>query len=122
MVYVPTVPPMRGPAASPRAQDLGRRLKAEIEKFESQYPGTSRKDILAAAALSVGGESAAVPTKRQMAAAVGGVVAGLGVLAGMVIPLAENGTLRSLPLWPLGALIFVIGVVTGVSVNRLRNR
>ena len=122
MVYVPTVAPTRGVSASPRAQDLGRRLKAEIEKFESQYPGTSRKDVLAATALSVGEEPGSAPTKRRMAAAVGGVVAGLGVLAGMVVPLAESGVTKSLPLWPIGALIFALGVVTGVSVKRLRNR
>ncbi|HEX5004072.1 MAG TPA: hypothetical protein VFV65_02085 [Gemmatimonadales bacterium] len=120
MVFVPAHRP--APPASPRAQDLGRRLQAEIATFEAQYPGTSRKDILAAAALAVGEESATVPPRRRVAAVAGSILAALGVAAGMTIPLAENGVLKSMPLWPIGALIFAFGIVAGMSIKRSRSR
>lgn len=118
----PLAPALKGAvAASARAQDLGRRLKSEIQRFETQYPGTSRKDILAAAALSVGEESVTVPPRRRIAAALGVLAVALGVL-GTVLPMAENGAVKSLPLWPIGALLFAIGIAAGVSIKRLRSR
>jgi hypothetical protein len=71
MPFVPMVPPQR--PASARAQDLGRRLKAEVEKFEAQYPGTSPEDIRAAAELAISSASRV----RQGSRAVRRVIAGL---------------------------------------------
>jgi hypothetical protein len=75
MAFVPVVPPQR--PASARAQDLGRRLKAEVEKFEAQYPGTSREDRRAAAALAIGEESHGRVAPRRAVAAVVGFVGAL---------------------------------------------
>jgi len=78
MVFVPIVPPQRPPSA--RALDLGRRLKAEIEKFEAQYPGTSAEDIRAAAGIATGEGSGRAPVNRQVKAALLGLVAVFGAL------------------------------------------
>ena len=82
MVFVPMVPPPR--PASARAQDLGRRLRAEVEKFETQYPGTSKEDLRAAAAIAIGQESAPVPSRRGIAAALIAGIVGLGVAASFI--------------------------------------
>ena len=57
MVFIPVVPHRPAPL-SPRARDLARRLKDEVEKFERQYPGTSREDLRAAAFSAIGDDSA----------------------------------------------------------------
>ena len=72
MVLVPMVPPQRPPSA--RALDLGRRLKAEVELFEAQYPGTSREDLRAAVGIAIGEQEATVPVRRRLRAAMLGVV------------------------------------------------
>jgi hypothetical protein len=79
VVFVPMVPPQR--EASARAQDLGRRLKAEVEKFQAQYPGTSKEDLRAAAAIAIGQESVSVPPRRRVAAALVAGIIGLTVAA-----------------------------------------
>ena len=89
MPFVPMVPPQR--PASARAQDLGRRLKAEVEKFEAQYPGTSREDLRAAAALAIGEESVTAPPRRQATAIVVALIASMGVLAALL----EMGSTKS---------------------------
>jgi hypothetical protein len=103
MAFVPMVVPPQ-PAASARAQDLGRRLKAEVEKFETQYPGTSREDLRAAAAIAIGEESAAVPPRRRLAAALVAGITGLGVAAAVVSDRGAVGTS-----WPILAMIVVAG-------------
>jgi len=114
MAFVPVViPPQR--AASPRAQDLGRRLKAEVEKFEAQYPGTSREDLRAAAAIAIGEESVTVPPRRRLAAALAAGILGLGVAAAVVADLgAEGGAGFS---WPILAMLVAVacaGVLAAV--------
>ena len=119
MVFVPMVAPTRGDPPSARAQDLGRRLKAEVEKFEAQYPGTSRKDLRDAAAMAIGEESVTVPPRRRVAAVVVALIAGLGV-AGVVINVPGDGTSPSIRM-----LVMSIGVAAacaGVAVAVLRTR
>ena len=65
MVFVPMVAHHAAPP-SPRALDLARRLKDEVDKFEKQYPGTSREDLRTAAALAIGEESTRMPPRRAM--------------------------------------------------------
>ncbi len=89
MVFIPVVPHRPTPT-SPRALDLARRLKDEVEKFERQYPGTSREDLRAAAAIAIGDDSPAkVPPRRAIAAAVTGIIAALGGL-GLVVEASER--------------------------------
>ena len=58
MVFIPVVAHQPAPPSA-RAQDLARRLKEEVDKFERQYPGTSREDLRAAAAVAKGRKVAA---------------------------------------------------------------
>lgn len=119
MVFVPVVvPPQR--AASARAQDLGRRLKMEIEKFETQYPGTSREDLRAAAAIAIGEESVTVPPRRQLAAALAAGIMGLGVAAAFVGSRAAEGG-ESAP-WPILAIAVAAACagLLAVAIRRTR--
>lgn len=118
MAFVPTAPPRR--EASARAQDLGRRLKAEIEKFEAQYPGTSPEDIRAAAAIAVGEELVAVPPQRRIAAALGAGIAALGVLAALFMGRGAGGGNPSS--WPAAQIGIVVGIVAVLSVRWMRRR
>jgi hypothetical protein len=87
MVFVPMVPPQRPPSA--RALDLGRRLKAEVEKFEAQYPGTSRDDLRAAAGIAIGEAAGRGPGRRQVRAVAAGV-AGAIVALGFIMQAATS--------------------------------
>ena len=118
MAFVPTAPPRR--EASARAQDLGRRLKAEIEKFEAQYPGTSPEDIRAAAAIAVGEESVAVPPQRRVAAVLGAGIAALGVLVALFAARGPGGGDASG--WPAAPVGIVVGIVAVLSVRWMRRR
>jgi len=115
VAFVPVIVPPQANPPSARAQDLGRRLKAEVEKFEAQYPGTSRKDLRDAAALAIGEESVAVPARRRVAAIVVALIAGLGV-AGVAIQLPEGGER-----WPM-VIIGVAAALAGVVVATVRSR
>jgi len=116
MPFVPMVPPQR--PASARAQDLGRRLKAEVEKFEAQYPGTSREDLRAAAALAIGEESVSVPRQRRVAGVLIGMVAALVALGLSVRTEAQGG---SSP-WPIVAVMVAVMAAGLVSVIVGRSR
>jgi hypothetical protein len=106
MGFVPmVVPPHR--EASARAQDLGRRLKAEVQKFESQYPGTSREDLRAAAAMAIGEESVTVPPRRRLAAGLIAGMLGLGVAASFVVSRSAEG--GDAPPWPILAVAIAAG-------------
>lgn len=111
------VAPQRADPPSARAQDLGRRLRAEVEKFEAQYPGTSRKDLRDAAAFAIGEESVTVPPRRRVAAAlVAGLVA-LGVAATVISSGgAESGDTVG---WPVVAVVLA-ATVAGVLAAVLR--
>lgn len=120
MPFVPMVPPQR--PASARAQDLGRRLKAEVEKFQAQYPGTSREDLRAAAALAIGEESVTVPPRRKAAAVIASLIISMGLLS-LLMEFAtrkESGSAGA-P-WPIMAVAIVVvcvGVVAAV-IRRTR--
>ena len=101
MVFVPVPPPRF--QASPRAQDLSRRLAQVIEEFERQYPGTTPSDVQQAVELAVG-RGAARPAGRRTAVVAGAVLA--AVAAGAV------GLIRSLG----DAGIPVMAIVTGIAV------
>ena len=120
MPFVPMVPPHR--PASARAQDLGRRLKAEVEKFEAQYPGTSREDLRAAAALAIGEESVTVPPRRKAAAMVVAAIAAIGIL-GLVMELATKKESGAAPApWPTIAVSIVIACLAAVAAVIRRTR
>ncbi|MDH4132595.1 MAG: hypothetical protein OEV95_12405 [Gemmatimonadota bacterium] len=114
MVFVPVVvPPQR--AASARAQDLGRRLKMEIEKFETQYPGTSREDLRAAAAIAIGEESVTTPPRRRIAAALVAGIIGLGVAASFIgSGSAAGGDAARWPILTILIAVAAFGVVAAV--------
>ena len=87
MVFIPVVPTQRPPSG--RALDLGRRLKAEVEKFEEQYPGTSREDLRAAAGIAIGEAPARTRVSRQVRAAVAGLI-GIIAALGMMLEAANS--------------------------------
>lgn len=118
MAFVPMTS-QREPTS--RAHDLGLRLKAEVDKFEAQYPGTKAEDLRVAATLAIG-EAAMMRRPRHLWAAVTfGIAASLGMLCA-VVSMAEGAMFRSLPLWPLAALLFVCGVTVGLSYKWIRSR
>jgi len=117
MAFIPTAPPRQ--AASARAQDLGRRLKAEIEKFEAQYPGTSNEDRRAAAAIAIGDESVSVPPRRQIAAALIAGIAALGVVAALFVSRGTSGGGASG--WPAGQIGIAVGIAVALLI-RWRSR
>jgi len=87
MVFIPVVPHERPPSG--RALDLGRRLKAEVEKFEAQYPGTSREDLRAAAGIAIGEAAGRRTVPRQVRAAVAGLI-GVVAALGMMLEAANS--------------------------------
>ncbi len=121
MVFIPVVAHQQAPPSA-RAQDLARRLKEEVDKFERQYPGTSREELRAAAAIAIGEESATVPPRRAAAAAIVAVITGLGIL-GLVMELAtreESGAATG-P-WPVIAVSIVIASLAAVAAVIRRSR
>ncbi len=77
--------------ASARAQDLGRRLKTEVEKFEAQYPGTSQKDLRAAADLAIGSAAGARRPPRAVGRLFGLISVAAAVVGGMFATAASRG-------------------------------
>lgn len=119
MGFTPIIRTRVADPPSARAQDLGRRLKAEVEKFETQYPGTSRKDLRAAAALAIGEESVGATPRRRVAGLVGGIVA-LGVIfLGLGIRSIPDGPS---PPWlkVLPSVALSLAVVAGIVFRRSR--
>ena len=92
MVFIPMVPHERPPSG--RALDLGRRLKAEVEKFEAQYPGTSREDLRAAAGIAIGEASGRRRVPRQVRAAVAGVIGAIVALGVIMQAATSAGVMR----------------------------
>ena len=121
MAFIPVMAPQPAPP-SPRAQDLARRLKEEVDKFERQYPGTSREDLRAAAAIAIGEESVSVPPRRAAAAAIVAVITGLGIL-GLVMELAtrEDSSAAAAP-WPMIAVSIAIAGLAVVAAVIRRSR
>ncbi len=121
MVFVPIVAHEAKPPSA-RALDLARRLKEQVELFERQYPGTSREDLRAAAAIAIGEEAgtAAVPArKRAVVAVLGVIVAILG--AGLVVQ-SSTGEAGAKPAGPMIAVAIAIacaGVLAAV-IRRTR--
>lgn len=119
MAFIPVaVPPQR--SASPRAQDLGRRLKAEVEKFEAQYPGTSREDLRAAAALAIGEESVTAPPRNRLAAVMAAGLAALGVIGFMAEAGGGDGTGSAR--WPVLAVAVAIACAAVLAAVIRRSR
>lgn len=112
MVFIPVVPHERPPSG--RALDLGRRLKAEVEKFEAQYPGTSREDLRAAALLAIGEERASGPARQRVAAVMMGLV---GALVALGVLLNEGRA----P-WPIVSMMVAAMIAAFVAVIARRSR
>ena len=121
MVFIPVVPHRPVPH-SPRALDLARRLKDEVEKFEKQYPGTSREDLRVAAAIAIGDDSPArVPPRRAIAAAVTGIVAALGLL-GVVVEFSQReGGASGLPVAAMAVAVACVAIIVA-AVLRTRHQ
>jgi len=79
MAFTPMKLRTRADPTSARSQDLGRRLKEEVEKFEAQYPGTSQEELRAAAEIAIG-----VAGSRRPPRAVGRLFGLLSVAAAVV--------------------------------------
>jgi hypothetical protein len=120
MVFIPVVP-HRPVEHSPRALDLARRLKDEVEKFERQYPGTSREDLRTAAAIAIGDDSPAkVPPRRAIAAAITGIVAALGGL-GLVMELSQReGGAPELPVIAVAVMVACVGIIAAAVLRSRR--
>jgi hypothetical protein len=116
MVFVPMVPPERPPSA--RAQDLGRRLKAEVERFEEQYPGTSREDLRAAAGIAIGEAPRTAPARRRVAAVLAGMTGALVALGVTLKGAAPDGSSA----WPVVAMMIAVMAVGFVAVAARRSR
>jgi len=119
MVFVPMVPPQRPPSA--RALDLSRRLKAEIEKFEAQYPGTSREDLRAAASLAIGDESSTLPARRRFKAILLGVIGAMVALGVAMKDVAEQGT-SPRPIIMMTVAVMIFGLAASVVVAKRSRR
>ena len=121
MAFIPVMAPQPAPP-SPRAQDLARRLKEEVDKFERQYPGTSREDLRAAAAIAIGEESVSLPPRRKAAAMIVALAASMGIL-GIVLELTtakESGSATA-P-WSLAVVGTVIALVAVLATIIRRTR
>jgi hypothetical protein len=116
MVFVPVVPPPRPPSG--RALDLGRRLKAEVERFEKEYPGTSREDLRAAANLAIGEDSSTVPARRRVAAILMGMMGALVALGVAMTGASKQGAAP----WPIMAMIVAVIIVGLLAVAVRRSR
>lgn len=114
MVFIPVVARQSAPPSA-RAQDLARRLKDEVDKFERQYPGTSREELRAAAAIAIGEESVTVPPRRKAAAVIVALITSFGIL-GLLLEFAtrrESGAAAA-P-WPMIAVSIVIACLAVVA-------
>ena len=117
MAFVPLAPQQ---PLSARAQDLGRRLKAEVEKFEAQYPGTSAEDIRAAAGLAIGEAVGPPAGAKRMSRLIKGYSIAVAVLGSMFATAAARGdSLRVL--FP-GFLALVVGGTVAILAMTLRYR
>lgn len=120
MVFIPVVP-HRPVEHSPRALDLARRLKEEVDKFERQYPGTSREDLRAAAAIAIGDDSPAkVPPRRAIAAAVAGIIAALGGLGVVMEASQQGGGAPALPVVAVAVMVACVGIIVAVVLRSRR--
>ena len=121
MVFIPVVAHRPAPPSA-RAQDLARRLKEEVDKFERQYPGTSREDLRAAAAIAIGEEPVAVPPRRRAAAVIVGLVTSLGVLGLLMEFAARKESNSAAAPWSMMAVGLVIACVAVVAAVIRRTR
>jgi len=118
MVFIPMAAHRTAPPSA-RALDLSRRLKAEIDKFEREYPGTSAEDLRTAADLAVGPTAPRAMDKRR---AVAVAMAGVAALVGLVgVFSARQGAGLEGGAFPLVAVLLVGGLAAGV-VAALRRR
>jgi predicted lipid-binding transport protein (Tim44 family) len=120
MVFVPIVAHEAKPPSA-RALDLARRLKEQVELFERQYPGTSREDLRAAAAIAIGEEASTQPARKRAVAAMLGVVAAV-LGAGLVVQ-SSVGRTGAKPEWPMMAVtIAIIAVAVAAAAIRRSRR
>lgn len=120
MAFVPEESRDRTKLASARAQDLGRRLKAEVEKFEAQYPGTSAEDIRAAAELALGSAGGTRPASRSTILLIRGVSIAVAVVGSLFATAAARGESTHL-LFPM-LLVAVIGGTAAILAMTWRYR
>jgi hypothetical protein len=112
MLFVPYVP--APPPPSPRAQELGRRLRETIEGFLQEHPGTTGSEIrqaLQLAAREICGKGATA------AVAVGAGLAILGALALVFMGRQVPGEPR---VWILGTAVGlgVIAIAAAIALKR----
>lgn len=111
MLFVPVAPP---PPPSPRIRELADRLKAEVERYRQDHPGTSDRDVR----LALRYMASRVGT-RGTARTVATLIAGLAALAGVGTALFLSGSREAAAIWEelgphgiIGILVAVFAVVT----------
>ncbi len=123
MAFIPVVAHQPAPPSA-RAQDLARRLKEEVDKFERQYPGTSREDLRAAAAIAIGEESVTWPPRRKAAAMVVAVITAMLGILGLRdgVRHAARTRVRAAAPWPMIAVAIAIACLAVVAAVIRRTR
>jgi hypothetical protein len=105
MSFVPVIPPQEG--ASPRAQELSRRITEAIESFRREQPDLKPEEIRQAARLALRGAGTG---KEQLVVILGALLALLGV--GAFFALKSGGAGESTyPIIAIAAIILVLAVV-----------
>jgi hypothetical protein len=84
MAYVP-IPSQPQEPASPRARELGQKIRETIEEFERHYPGTDAADVRRALEIAAGETNR---TRMTVSVMVGLVLA---VVLGMLVALMAAG-------------------------------
>jgi len=120
LAFVPEESRDQTKLASARAQDLGRRLKAEVERFETQYPGTSSEDIRAAAELALGSVGGTRPAPRSTIILIRGVSIAVAVVGSLFATAAARGDSTRV-LFPI-LLVVVIGGTAAILATTWRYR
>ena len=112
MPFIPFVP---SPPPSPRAHELGRRLKEAIDSFRREHPDMSATEIGQAVRLAMKGVSS------KSDAAVIGLVAGLAILGVLVFLLLgrKTGAAGSTAIVPIIVAVAIVAVGVAAFV---RNR
>lgn len=116
MVFVPMTA-HRATPPSARALDLARRLQAEIEKFNREYPGTSEEDLRTAANIAIGAGGTPAPAQRRVIAAAISMAGVLVLLGAMFMANRDAGTATPF-LKEAGVLLAVFAAVLGIALRR----
>jgi hypothetical protein len=118
MLFGPNLPVRTSESLSPRARDLSQQIAKTVEEFRRYYPDTTERDIQAA--LQVTGNTHGGNRRNIMLAAVGAVVAAVGIAsaAGILDGNAPSGASPGIWIGVAGAAAAVIVVIVRVARSR----